>query len=279
METLGNYKGDDGLRISDFPEMKIENGEVTFKKIPTMLNVRSDLSKAGNKYFSFLSEEGCEYLKAYLEERLRNDEKLDKDTDIITPKWASKQFVRTINIGDSIRNSIRGAGYKWRPYVLRAYFDTQLLLAESKGKMNASYRKFLLGHTGNDIEARYTTNKGRLNKELIEDMRENYKKSQVYLQTIQTEDEEEELAIFTKRVLQIFGATPEEMEALDPTEMDEKDLVDFMRKKLIKSLNENKPKIISVELSEFDDYVNKGYDYVDQLSNGKVVFRLPLQPR
>ena len=58
-----------------------------------------------------------------------------------------------------------------RPYVLRAYFDTQLLLAESKGKMTHSYRQFFMGHKG-DMEARYTVNKGRLTKDMIEDMRE-----------------------------------------------------------------------------------------------------------
>lgn len=38
-----------------------------FNKIPTMVIVRSELSKAGHQYFTFLSEEGYEYLKDYLE--------------------------------------------------------------------------------------------------------------------------------------------------------------------------------------------------------------------
>ncbi|MEM3614481.1 MAG: hypothetical protein QW282_02570 [Nitrososphaerales archaeon] len=56
--------------IKDLPELKIESGQVIFEKIPTMVVVRSTLSKARQKYFTFLSSEGCTYLKEYLEERI-----------------------------------------------------------------------------------------------------------------------------------------------------------------------------------------------------------------
>ena len=39
-ETLGNAEGKDGLKISDFPELRIENGKVEFDKTPTMVNFR-----------------------------------------------------------------------------------------------------------------------------------------------------------------------------------------------------------------------------------------------
>lgn len=140
--TLGNYTGTDGLRIKDFPEMKIENGQITFDKIPTMVIVRPELSKAEHQYFTFLdpllqyftflSEEGCEYLRDYLEERIQIGESITPNSPIIRPKVVPKPFIRTVNIGDMIREAIRGAGFSWRPYVLRAYFDTQLMIAESK---------------------------------------------------------------------------------------------------------------------------------------------------
>ncbi|NIM44298.1 MAG: site-specific integrase, partial [Nitrososphaeria archaeon] len=81
-----------------------------------------------------------------------------------------------------IRVAIRKAGFPWRPYVLRSYFDTQLMLAESKGLVLRDYRQFWMGHKG-DIENRYTTNKQRLPEEVVEDMREAYRRSQDYLQT------------------------------------------------------------------------------------------------
>ena len=54
--------------------------------------------------------------------------------------------------------------------MLRAYFDTNMIIAESKGKISHPYLQFLMGHKGN-IEARYSTNKGVLPPDTIEDMR------------------------------------------------------------------------------------------------------------
>jgi hypothetical protein len=39
-----------------------------------MVLVRRELSKVGHQYFTFLIEEGCDYLKDYLEERVRREE-------------------------------------------------------------------------------------------------------------------------------------------------------------------------------------------------------------
>ena len=60
--TLGNHDGSDGLTLRDLPELEIEQGKVVFGKMPTMIIVRSNLSKTQQKYFTFLSEEGCTYL-------------------------------------------------------------------------------------------------------------------------------------------------------------------------------------------------------------------------
>jgi hypothetical protein len=67
-------------------------------------------------------------------------------------------FITTQNITREIREAMRPR-FMWRPYVFRAYFDTQLLLAENHGKISHAYRQFFMGHKG-DIEARYATNKG-----------------------------------------------------------------------------------------------------------------------
>ena len=151
LQSLGTYLGDNGLRIGDFQELRIEGDVVEFDEVPTMIMVNPELSKAGHKYITFLSEEGCDYLKEYLEERMRNGEKLNKRSSIVRPKTAAKQFISTTNIGDTIRHAIRKAGFSWRPYVLRSYFDTQLMLAESKGHLLRDYRTLWMGHKG-DIE-------------------------------------------------------------------------------------------------------------------------------
>ncbi len=113
--------------------MRIEENSASFDQIPTLIIVRRELSKAGHQYFTFLSEEGCDYLKDYLEGRMREGEEIEPESAVVTPKQRIKPFIRSINVGDIIRGVIRKAGFPWRPYVLRSYFDTQLMLAESKG--------------------------------------------------------------------------------------------------------------------------------------------------
>ncbi|RLI96800.1 MAG: site-specific integrase [Candidatus Aenigmatarchaeota archaeon] len=231
--TLGNYRGVDGLRVKDLPEIRIEGERVKFEQIPTMIIVRPELSKTRHQYFTFLSEEGCQYLKDYLEERMLNGECLTPNSPIIRPKVASKPFIRTVNIGDTIRNAIRKAGFSWRPYVLRAYFDTQLMLAESKGLVLRDYRQFWMGHKG-DIENQYTTNKCRLPESVIEDMRETYKKSQEFLQTTKPEISREKLAEeFRKQLLLVAGFTPEEISKLNITGLTDEEFQRIVRKRLL----------------------------------------------
>lgn len=87
--------------MKDLPEMEYNNGNVELK-IPTLVIVRKELSKAGHQYFTFLGEEGCEYVKDYLEERIREGEKITSESPMITPKQKMKPFVRVVNVGDTI---------------------------------------------------------------------------------------------------------------------------------------------------------------------------------
>ena len=219
-EVLGNYLGNDGLRLADLPELRIRGTKVRFEKTPTLVSVRPELSKAAHRYFTFLSEEGCSYLVNYLEERIREGERLKPETDLIHPKGVGaggkKSFIRTINIGDGVRSAIRAAGFPWRPYVLRAYFDTQLLLAESKGKVAHDYRVFWMGHKGS-MEARYTTNKGRLPENLIDDMREAYKRCEPFLSTAKTAIGPSEADL--KRAILAVLLPEDEVAKLDVTKM------------------------------------------------------------
>ncbi|RLI40333.1 site-specific integrase, partial [Candidatus Bathyarchaeota archaeon] len=272
--SLGNYRGLDGLRVRDFPEIKIEGGTVEFEQIPTMVVVRPELSKARHQYFTFLSEEGCQYLKDYLEERMLNGESLMSDSPVIRPKVASKPFIRTVNIGDMIRNVVRKAGFSWRPYVLRAYFDTQLMLAESKGLVLRDYRQFWMGHKG-DIENRYTTNKCRLPESVIEDMREAYRRSQEYLQTIKPETSRENLMEeFRKQLLLVAGFTPEEIEKIDLVGLSDKEFQELVRKRLVGSRNEDCGIQKVIDLNQIEEYLEKGWEYMATLPNQKVIVKL-----
>jgi hypothetical protein len=274
IESLGNYKGTDGLRVRDFPEMRVTSDGVTFDKVPTIVTVRSELSKARHKYFSFLSEEGCEYLSQYLTMRIRSGEKLEPETDIIDPKWHSKRFVRTINIGDSIRLALKKANFKARPYVLRSFFDTQMLIAESKGKLAHDYRIFWMGHCGT-VENRYTTNRGRLPEHFIEDMRESYKRSQVFIQTIHTEDEDRKLIEFRKQILKMSGIGQDEIDQMDIENMADQDIMDQLKKKMMKVMGENGNRQKVIPLDQVEEFIGRGWEYIGSLSDDRAIMKLP----
>jgi len=275
LQTLGDYKGKDGLRISDLPELTIEGKSVTFSKVPAQVVVRQNLSKAGHQYFTFLSEEGCSYLKDYLEERLREGEILTLNSPIITPKMKMKPFIRSVNIGDLMREAIRKAGFQWRPYVLRSYFDTQLMLAESKGLVLRDYRQFWMGHKG-DIEHRSTVNKRRLPDSVIDDMRQAYEKSQEFLQTSKSRETSEEKlrSSVRKQLLLVAGLSQEDLDKMDVASMSDEELQSLIRKKLLglQASNGASQKVISV--AEANNYLTKGWEYVAKISDNQVIIKL-----
>jgi hypothetical protein len=180
-EVLGNYYGTDGLRLSDLPDLEQKGRWWGFARVPAMVIVRPSLSKKAHQYFTFLSAEGCEALKQYLNRRAKHGERLGPDSPVITPPIAAKPFIRTTNISDAARLAIRKAGFPWRPYTLRSYFATQMMLAESRGLMLRDYRVFFMGHLG-DIESVYTLRKRSLPEEVVDEMRAAYVRAQGLLE-------------------------------------------------------------------------------------------------
>ncbi len=282
-QVLGTTDGRDGLEIRDFPEMLIENGEVSFTAKPTMVGVRRELSKAKHRYFTFLGEEGCTYLKEYLEGRMAEGETLKPRSPVIAVYRGWETAGYRINTSDnahitrkSVTKEIKEAmrpRFEWRPYVLRAYFDTMLLIAESQGKITHAYRQFFMGHTG-DMEARYTTNKGRLPESMIEDMREAYRRSQSYFQTTGAKGTEDLKVTFRKQLLLVAGFSPEEVEVMDPSLNDEA-FQEMVRKRLLGAMANNgaNQRIIGVE--DVDRFLSRGWDFVATLPDDRIVVRLP----
>jgi hypothetical protein len=275
LETLGDYHGRDGLRIRDLPEMRIKSGEAVFEEVPAMVVVRNNLSKARHQYFSFLSDEGCGYVKDYLDERLRGGERLTGESPLVRPKHAKKDFIRSINIGDLIRKTLRSAGFAWRPYVLRSYFDTQLMLAESKGLVLRDYRQFWMGHRG-DVENRYTTNKHRLPQSVIQDMREAYKRSQDYLGTTKPEVGEDQIRqALRKQFLAVAGFSEEEVAKYDLNTMTDEQLHDLVRKRLLGLMTDNGARQRIISLNELEGLIREGWEYVVALPNERAIVKMP----
>ena len=202
------FRSTDGLRIKDVVDLSIDtkSRRVKFSKVPARVVIRQDLSKAKHAYSTFLSAEACEYLADYLDSRLhpgpdwKKGEKLGPDSAVIAPEWARREFISTTNIGDTVRQAIRAAGLRARPYALRTTFATRLLSAEAEGKVPHSIVQFWMGHRG-DMTARYAQNRGQLPPEVIEQMREAYRRCEPYLST-STAPADSKMEAFVKLLLQ-----------------------------------------------------------------------------
>ena len=274
-ESLGNYEGTDGLRLGDIKELEIGR-DVKFSKVPIKVEVKNRLSKARHRYFSFIGEEGVTYIKEYLEERKKQGEKLTEESPLLQfdPRGIRKnKFLRTTLITRDIRDAIEGADLKMRPYVLRAYFSTGLDIAESKGLISHPWRQFIMGHKG-DIEARYSTNK-RLAPDIIDDMRESYKKSLKFLETRVSEvSEDNALYYLQQQLLLAAGYKQEEIDKIELSEISDEEFQQLLRDKLLGRLTENgsKQKVIAVD--EIEKYLSEGFEFQSILPNGKAVMKL-----
>jgi integrase len=281
--VIGNMYGDDGLRLADIPEMTVgRDGTVEFARTPAMVVVRRTLSKSGRQYVTFLPEQGCLHVSGYLGWRVRiMDEKLGPSSPLVTANqmnpWHTGKFVRTTNIGDDVRKAVRAAGFSWRPYVLRRYFDTRMMGAEQEGHVIRDYRTFWMGHTG-DIEHVYTLNKGELPADLLEGMRQAFARAaEKHLETVvqPTIDKGEVVSTARVEALKMFGYTDEEISALgDVTGVTMERLQELIneRTKKMLGLNGGTQKVVPAE--ELEKWIEEGWDYKRDLPNGKVVIGL-----
>jgi len=289
-EVQGNYLGLDGLRLKDIRDLDVTDGKARFNKVPALIIVRAELSKSRHWYPTFMLEEGCEVLKQYLERRLAEGERLTPESCLIASSANAKAkltnlkvifdaspFLRTTKLGFEIRKAMRASGLPWRPYVFRSYFDTGLLLGESKGMLSHAYQQCWMGHKGN-IESVYTLRKGELPPELLEDMRSAYGKVSEILGTRnkQTTSKDEMLATFNRQILAMSEYSEEEINKLgDLSKLTPSDLRELQKQKSMQSLglNGNHQKV--VPLAEVRNWIGQGWEYAAQLPNGEAVVKLP----
>jgi hypothetical protein len=278
-ESLGDYHGTDGIILSDFKEAKITPNGLEFEKVPSIVTIRSNLSKGKFQYFTFIPQETATYIKEYVEARVKTGEKLTPESPLLqvdTRGGKTNPFLRTALVTRDIREAMRGAGFDWRPYVLRCYCDTAFEIAESKGLISHPWRMFFMGHKG-DIEARYSTNKARLPPEMVEDMREHYRKASNLMQTISADSasEDQMKRAVKEQFLLVAGFNKEEVENMNLAEMSDEELQSKVRQKLlgVMSSNGSRQKVISI--NDVKSYIDQGFEYVNSLPNGEAIVKMP----
>jgi len=279
-ESLGDYHGTDGIRLSDFKEAKITPNGIEFEKVPSIVTIRSNLSKGKFQYFTFIPQETATYIEEYLEARVKAGEKLCPESPLLQVDnrgGKTNPFLRTALVTRDIREAMRGAGFSWRPYVLRCYCDTAFDIAESKGLISSHpWRMFFMGHKG-DIEARYSTNKTRLPPAMVEEMREAFRKASNLMQTIiaDSPSEDQMRKAVKEEFLLVAGFKKEEVEKMNLAEMSDEELQGKVRQKLLGVLSNNglRQKVISI--NDVKSYLNQGFEYVAPLPNGEAIVKMP----
>lgn len=277
-ESLGNFIGTDGMRLGDFREAKVMSDGIAFAKVPSILTVRNPLSKARHQYFTFVGNEAITYIQEYLQERMKQREKLTLESAVLAfdPRGVKKNpFLRTSLVTRDIKEAIVKAGFSWRPYVLRAYCDTGMIIAESKGLISHPYLQFLMGHKG-DVEARYSTNKGRLPPTMIEEMREAYKKCEPLLSTkAESATEEQIKRTFNEQFLIVSGYSKDEIEKMNIDDLSNEELQNIVRQKLLGIMTNNGSRQKVVPVGDVKSYIGQGYEYVASLPDGEAIVKVP----
>ena len=290
LESIGDYLGNDGLKLRDLPELVVNYSARTieFTKVPARIIIRPNLSKAGHQYFTFMPEEGCQYIKEVLEFRMASGEKLTPDSPLVTSlKWLERSIqgksvghITSRKVGSSIKTAIKKAGFDWRPYILRTYFDYRLSMAEADGLIIKDWRVFWMGDTG-DIEAVYTVNKAKLPEDLIEKMRESFAKAaEKYLVTASSKEvmsKDAVLATFNRQFLTMSGYSDPEIEKLgDLSKLAAEDMQELIKRKSMEALGlnaNNRQKVIP--LPDVKNWIGQGWEYVSILPNDEAIIRLP----
>jgi hypothetical protein len=210
-------------------------------------------------------------------------ETLGPDSAIIADDFGAGRNITTKSVCKLIRKVFRHAGFPWRPYILRRYYDTRLGQAVAKPEMGLleEWVIFMMGHLG-DIEAQYRLHK-KLSDSLLEQMREAYRRaSESMLQTLDLHQDNDarirrELRAMT---LNIVGFSDEEIKTVDLDASTTKQLQQLIKQKLgLKAgngENGNGRRQIVVSPDEAKNYINnKGWQFRGAMTTGEVVIESP----
>jgi hypothetical protein len=133
-----------------------------------------------------------------------------------------------------------------------------------------------MGHKG-DIEARYSTNKGRLPPDMVEEMRGAYKRCENLLQTSNAEPEREKIKETIKeQLLLVAGFKQEEVEKMDFAQMTNEQLQDIVRQRLLGAMVNNGSRQKVIHTGEVEQYIQQGWEYVAPLPEDRAILKLPI---
>ncbi len=272
-ESIGNYKGNDGIKLKDLSGLDISDPHnIRFKEFPIKITVRDTqdpttrLSKNGNSYWTLAGHQTEGYIIDYLNERVEYGEKLTPDTPLITFSrhgYGLKHSVTnqpdTEHVRREIRETFRSAHFNERPYTLRRYFMQNLSTAELKGLVTMEWRLFLSGHKGN-IQSTYVSEKENLNPELEKMVRDSFVKCLQLLETEHYVNEDDKTLLYSALLLTAHFSE-EEISQLNLNSLSDTDIINLIKKRLSDNLTGNSDMYVSVPENELNQWAKKGYTF------------------
>ncbi|MCI4321734.1 MAG: hypothetical protein L3K05_05455 [Thermoplasmata archaeon] len=291
--VLGSYGGENGLRIQDIPELK-PGRPPRFEATPFVIRVPASLSKTRVEYTTFGSTQLAAALRAYLSERREGGEKLRPSSPVVAPAEArgialrsqraaqyGRGFLTTKSVVEEIREALQATtprGVTWRPYVLRSYCSTRLMLAEGSGRISRDLREAILGHDGG-IAARYNVGK-RWGDELLKEARAAYKRCEPFLSTTATPVNTERDLTTRMVVLRMHGYSAEELAKIDLASKTDDELIALADAKRLENQRASGaaptgPGQKAVTIAEVGKMLEAGWEYVAPLGMDRAVLRLP----
>lgn len=295
--VIGNYGAEGGLTLADLPELKLN--DLSFPESPFVIRVPATLSKTRVAYVTFGSAQLESALLAYLGERRRGGEKLGPTSPVVAVGKTrgvahllrqgakfDKGFLTTAGVVGELRDALQSClpeGVSWRPYVLRSYCSTRLLMAEGAGKITRDLRESILGHDLG-VSGRYTLGKA-WGPDMLKDARRSFKRAEPFLNTVQVATGEDVFIEMRKGLLLGLGYTLDDLKPLDLAEMDDRkfqELVTTKRSELFGGAVAT-PQALAparrvqkvIDESEVDPYLEQGWTVATTLGGGKRVVLNP----
>jgi integrase len=298
--VLGSYGGQDGLTLAALPDLRLSPTPM-FKQIPFTILVPAELSKTRVSYTTFGTEQLAQTLASYLGERLDMGEKLSSKSPLIgaapsrgIAKVSRAQakfgqgYLTTKAVVEEIREGLRAVvpeDVTWRPYVLRGYCSTRLLVAEGHGKITRDLREAILGHDGG-VAARYNVGKP-WGRELLEEARAAYRRAETYLFTVQNRAGEDVFAEMRRGLLLALEVPEEEVRAMVLENMTNEKFHELVARMRVgappvaahgatttTSAPRQNQKIVAEE--DVDQWVEQGWTVFTTLGGGKRVVLNPM---
>lgn len=258
-----------GLSNSDIIKLKYGYIREQFELGKNPIKVTLVREKEKVHFSTFIGTDAIEALKVYLNYRRNGTKKLEPeiltDDSPLLATFDRQPITSTRTIHDIIASTSMRVGLKnVHPHALRKYFASALRNAG----VNETIVEYMMGHKLPAVKKAYFSE---------QELEDSYRRAEPYLSISQSSSMEIEQ---TKRdilrtMAKSLGIDPEQIvfkariefaRELTPSEE-----IGILSKELTNLKNKREEKVIRPE--ELESYINDGWNYVDELSSGKVIVK------